>query len=109
MTAPVNLDDPGPDDAYVIRIQGADGHRLKTTISHAEAQSAGDRGLAQELVNKATSLIEVFGIHAGYAPLATRGDKFFYGNDLGEEMVAYAQKWGIEIRPMPPTSGEKPA
>lgn len=109
MTAPVHLDRPGPDDAYVIHIEGADGHRLKTTISRAQAEQVGDKGLAQELVNKATGLIEVFGLHAGYAPLPGRGDQFFYADDPGAQMVAYAKKWGIEIRPMPTTSGEKPA
>lgn len=109
MTSPVRLDRLGPRDAYMILIEGPGGHRLKTAVSHDLAENAGDSGLAQELVNKATSLIEILGVQEGYAPLPGRGDSTFYADDPGEQMLAYAEKWGIEIRPMSSTSGEKPA
>lgn len=105
-----DLDVPGENDAYVIRLEAADGRRLKTTASHAEIERAGGEGTAALLAAKAEALINAFAIGSDYAPLRDENavvDFMFASEPENEKLVAWAEKYGVEVRPMSDFGGKK--
>lgn len=54
----IDQDAPRGDQAYVIRIEAASGHRLKTTISQAEVEQTDLRGLVRLVRAKSDALFE---------------------------------------------------
>lgn len=55
--ARLDYDKPGPNDIYVLRLEDADGRRVKTTLSRTELASIDDAVPVEDvLANKARAL-----------------------------------------------------